>query len=118
MEDYGVEPDRRLADLRNRVHRGSYRTQPSRRHYIAKPDRRQRPLGIASLEDRIVQRAVAGLSPLLKEKTRPPLISPVARIRRSPSVVVVIVILIGSAIAIAAATVIALEDATGEAKAN
>jgi retron-type reverse transcriptase len=40
------------------VHRGSYRAQPSRRTYIPKPDGRQRPLGIASLEDKIVQRAL------------------------------------------------------------
>src|SRR5437588_3622888 len=48
----------RLADLHGRVHRGAYRAQPSRRVYIPKPDGRQRPLGIASLEDKIVQRAV------------------------------------------------------------
>jgi retron-type reverse transcriptase len=40
------------------VHRGSYRAQPSRRAYIPKPDGRQRPLGIASLEGKIVQRAL------------------------------------------------------------
>jgi retron-type reverse transcriptase len=43
--------------LHARVHRGSYRAQPSRRRYIPKPDGRQRPLGIAALEDKIVQRA-------------------------------------------------------------
>jgi RNA-directed DNA polymerase len=57
-EDYGSDLARRLADLHGRVHRGSYRAQPSRRHYIAKPDGRQRPLGIAAVEDKIVQRAV------------------------------------------------------------
>jgi len=47
-----------LAELHARVHRGSYRALPSRRRYIPKPDGRQRPLGIAALEDKIVQRAV------------------------------------------------------------
>jgi group II intron reverse transcriptase/maturase len=47
-----------LIDLHARVHRGAYRALPSRRKYIAKPDGRQRPLGIAALEDKIVQRAV------------------------------------------------------------
>jgi RNA-directed DNA polymerase len=49
----------RLADLHSRVHRGAYRAQPSRRVYIPKPDGRQRPLGVAALEDKIVQQAVA-----------------------------------------------------------
>jgi len=48
----------RLADLHSRVHRGAYRAQPSRRVYIPKADGRQRPLGIAALEDKIVQQAV------------------------------------------------------------
>jgi group II intron reverse transcriptase/maturase len=56
--DYGVGLAERLADLHSRVHRGSYRAQPSRRVFIPKPDGRQRPLGIASLEDKIVQRAM------------------------------------------------------------
>ena len=50
-----------LIDLCARVHSGAYRAKPSRRQYIPKPDGRQRPLGIASLEDKIVQRAVAEL---------------------------------------------------------
>jgi len=48
----------RLIDLHGRVHRGAYRTQPSRRVYIPKADGRERPLGIAALEDKIVQQAV------------------------------------------------------------
>ncbi len=47
-----------LVDLHARVHRGAYRAQPSRRKFIPKEDGRERPLGIASLEDKIVQRAV------------------------------------------------------------
>jgi RNA-directed DNA polymerase len=55
---YGTDLDARLCDLETRIHRGSYRAQPSLRAYIPKPDGRQRPLGIAALEDKIVQRAV------------------------------------------------------------
>ena len=54
--EQGVEE--RITDLHGRVHRGAYRAQPSRRVYIPKPDGRQRPLGIAALEDKIVQQAV------------------------------------------------------------
>ncbi len=50
-----------LADLHGRVHRGAYRALPSRRVYIPKPDGRQRPLAVAALEDKIVQRAAAGV---------------------------------------------------------
>src|SRR5713226_552567 len=55
--DYGEGLEERLKDLHARVHRGAYRAQPSRRRYIPKPDGRKRPLGIAALEDKIVQRA-------------------------------------------------------------
>lgn len=55
---YGEGLDCKLADLHDRIHRGAYRAQPSRRVYIPKPDGRQRPLGIAALEDKIVQRAL------------------------------------------------------------
>ena len=48
----------RLIDLKDRIHRGAYRAQPSRRVYIRKEDGRQRPLGIAALDDKIVQQAV------------------------------------------------------------
>lgn len=56
--EYGQDLGARLEDLHARVHRGAYHAKPSRRVYIPKPDGRQRPLGIASLEDKIVQRAV------------------------------------------------------------
>jgi retron-type reverse transcriptase len=55
---YGEGLDARLRDLEARIHRGSYRAQPSLRAYIPKPDGRKRPLGIAAPEDKIVQRAV------------------------------------------------------------
>jgi group II intron reverse transcriptase/maturase len=48
----------RIQDLHGRVHRGAYRAQPSRRIYIPKADGRQRPIGIAALEDKIVQQGV------------------------------------------------------------
>ena len=57
-DEYGQDIEARLADLHGRVHRGAYRAKPSRRVYIPKPDGRQRPLGIAALEDKILQRAV------------------------------------------------------------
>ena len=55
---YGHSLEANLQDLHARVHRGAYRAKPSRRSYIAKADGRQRPLGIAALEDKILQRAV------------------------------------------------------------
>src|SRR5262249_17151130 len=58
---YEADLDRNLTDLHERVHRGAYRALPSRRVYIPKPDGRQRPLAVAALEDKIVQRAVAAL---------------------------------------------------------
>jgi RNA-directed DNA polymerase len=57
-DEYGQALEARLQDLHARVHRGGYRAKPSRCVYIPKPDGRQRPLGIATLEDKIVQRAV------------------------------------------------------------
>jgi RNA-directed DNA polymerase len=56
-KDYEADLDDNIEDLHARVHRGAYRALPSRRVYIAKPDGRQRPLAIAALEDKIVQRA-------------------------------------------------------------
>ncbi len=57
-EDYGVDLEENLRDLHARVHRGAYRARPSRRVFIPKPDGRQRPLGVAALEDKILQRAL------------------------------------------------------------
>ena len=56
--DYGLDLEANLRDLHARVHRGGYRAKPSRRVFIAKPDGRQRPLGVAALEDKILQRAL------------------------------------------------------------
>ena len=56
--DYGCDLEDNLRDLHARVHRGSYRARPTRRAYIPKPDGRMRPLGVAALEDKILQRAV------------------------------------------------------------
>jgi len=55
---YGQDLDENLQGLHARVHSGAYRASPSRRAYISKADGRLRPLGIATLEDKIVQRAV------------------------------------------------------------
>jgi group II intron reverse transcriptase/maturase len=55
---YGQDLEQNLTDLHRRLHSGSYRAKPSRRVYIPKADGRLRPLGIAALEDKIVQRAV------------------------------------------------------------
>jgi RNA-directed DNA polymerase len=55
---YGEDLEIKINGLHGRIHRGAYRALPSRRRMIPKPDGRERPLGIASLEDKIVQRAV------------------------------------------------------------
>jgi RNA-directed DNA polymerase len=55
--DYGVDLEDNLRDLYARVQRGAYRASPVRRALIPKPDGRLRPLGVATLEDKIVQRA-------------------------------------------------------------
>jgi len=60
-KDYEADLEHKLEDLHGRVHRGAYRALPSRRVYIPKPDGRQRPLAVAALEDKIVQRAVTAL---------------------------------------------------------
>jgi group II intron reverse transcriptase/maturase len=57
-QDYGQDLEGNLRDLLARVHSGAYRASPSRRVYIPKADGRQRPLGIATVEDKVLQRAV------------------------------------------------------------
>ena len=57
MYEDGLEG--RLADLHDRVHSGAYRATPSRRVNIPKPDGGTRPLGVAAIQDKIVQKAVA-----------------------------------------------------------
>src|SRR6516225_10882141 len=59
--DYAADLERNLTDLHARVHSGAYRALPSRRKYIPKADGKQRPLGIAALEDKIVQAAVVAI---------------------------------------------------------
>jgi RNA-directed DNA polymerase len=60
-QEYEADLERKIEDLHARVHRGAYRALPSRRVYIPKPDGRQRPLAVAALEDKIVQRAAAAV---------------------------------------------------------
>jgi len=55
---YGEQLEENLRALHAHLHRGTYRAKPSRRAFIPKPDGRQRPLGIAALEDKILQRAL------------------------------------------------------------
>ena len=58
MGEYEEGLEHRLADRKERIHRGAYRAQPSQRIYIPKADGRQRRIGMAALEDQIVQQAV------------------------------------------------------------
>ena len=67
-KDYEADLEHKLEDLHGRVHRGAYRALPSRRVYIPKPDGRQRPLAVAALEDKIVQRAVTALLTAIYEE--------------------------------------------------
>jgi len=57
-QEYEPDLQEHLIGLHNRVHCGTYRAKPSRRVYIEKADGRQRPLGVAALEDKIVQQTV------------------------------------------------------------
>ena len=58
-KEYETGLEDRVIDLHGRVHRGAYRARPSKRRWIPKSNGKQRPLGIAALEDKIVQHAVA-----------------------------------------------------------
>jgi group II intron reverse transcriptase/maturase len=57
-QEYETDVEARVVDVHERVQRGTYRAQPSKRAYILKEDGRRRPLGIAALEDKIVQHAL------------------------------------------------------------
>jgi retron-type reverse transcriptase len=57
-EKYQESLAERLEDLHMRIHKGTYRALPSRRVYIPKKDGKKRPLGIAAIEDKIVQQAI------------------------------------------------------------
>ena len=57
-QEYETGLEDRIIDLHSRVHRGTYRAQPSKRVYIPKLDGRQRPIGIAAVEDKVLQQAV------------------------------------------------------------
>ena len=67
-QQYEVNREARLLDLHRRVHTGTYRAQPSKRAYLPKPDGRLRPLGIAALEDKVVQRAVVWVLQAIYER--------------------------------------------------
>ncbi len=67
-QEYGCDMEARIPDLHERIHRGTYRAQPSKRAWIPKANGRQRPLGIAALEDKIVQQAVKTVLELIYEE--------------------------------------------------
>src|SRR3974390_2980367 len=67
-KDYEADLERNLNGLHKLVQSAAYRARPSRRVYIPKPDGRQRPLAVAALEDKIVQRAVVALLTAIHEE--------------------------------------------------
>ena len=84
-EAYGQDLQANLHGLHQRVHAGRYRARPSRRAYIPKADGRPRPLGIATLEDKIVQRAVVEVLNAVYETDSPGLLLRVPARTRSAS---------------------------------
>jgi group II intron reverse transcriptase/maturase len=68
-EQYGEQMETSLPNLHERVQNGSYRAKPSKRIWIPKPDGRQRPIGIAALEDKIVQQAAVQVLNQIYEET-------------------------------------------------
>jgi RNA-directed DNA polymerase len=68
---YAADLEDNLADLRARVHRGAYRALPSRRTYIPKADGSQRPLAVAALEDKLVQKAIVAVLNRIYEEEFP-----------------------------------------------
>jgi RNA-directed DNA polymerase len=67
-QTYEQDLDHRIEDLHARVRSGAYRAQPSRRSYIPKEDGSKRPLAVAALEDKIVQRATAAVLSAIYEE--------------------------------------------------
>jgi len=67
-QDYEADLDRKIEDLHARVHRGAYRALPARRQYIPKADGQQRPLAVAALEDKIIQKAVCAVLNVIYEE--------------------------------------------------
>jgi len=67
-QDYAQDLEANIVDLHARIHQGAYRALPSRRKYIAKPDGRKRPLGIAALEDKNVERALVEVLNVIYEE--------------------------------------------------
>ncbi len=66
--EYGEGLEERLVELHDQIHGGRYRARPSKRTWLPKADGRQRPIGIAALEDKIVQQALVGvLQPIYEE---------------------------------------------------
>jgi len=66
--EYQIDLEPRLIDLHARLHRGAYRARPSRRRMIPKPDGRERPLAVAALEDKIVQKATVAVLNVIYEE--------------------------------------------------